>query len=187
MGQGKMPKDAGARRPRAICIKTVTSVGARAQESPTEEIELARMRMVKEKEVHPEDLIYSDLNTDDHSDDHSDDHLARLISMQDRGSRPKYARVAIQNAPCLGIIDTGSDITIIGGYLFKKLATVSRLQKKDFKQPDKTPLAYNQQPFKLHGQMDLRITFWEKTMVTPVYIMRMPMTSCCCQRESVDS
>ena len=114
--------------------------------------------------MHPKDLIHSDLDTDEHSDDHS----ARLISVQDRGSRPKYARVAIQDAPCLGIIDTGSDITIIGGYLFKKL--VSRMQKKDLKQPDKTPLAYNQQPFKLHGQMDLRITFWEKTMVTPVYI-----------------
>ena len=110
-----MPKDAGARRPRAICIKTVTSVGARAQESPTEEIELARMRMVKEKEVHPEDLIYSDLNTDDHSDDHSDDHLARLISMQDRGSRPKYARYRMHPVWASSTLDPTSPL-LVGTY-----------------------------------------------------------------------
>ena len=72
--------------------------------------------------------------------------------------------------PCLGIIDTGSDVTIVGSDLFKKIATVSRLKKRDFKQPDKTPVTYNQQPFELHGRMDLNITFREKTMVTPVYI-----------------
>ena len=104
-----------------------------------------------EREENPMDLLYS-------SD--SDDQSARLISVQDKGSCPKYAHVTI-GEPCLGIIDTGSDITIVGGDLFKK---------KDFRQPDKTPVTYNQQPFRLHGQMDLNITFGEKTMVTPVYI-----------------
>ena len=100
----------------------------------------------------------------------SDDHSARLISVQDKGSCPKYARVTIEGESCLGIIDTGSDITIVGGDLFKKIAAVSRLKKNDFRQPDKTPVTYNQQPFRLHGRMDLNITFGEKTMVTPVYI-----------------
>ena len=42
----------------------------------------------------------------------------RLVSDQDKGSRPKYARVEVQGEPCLGIVDIGSDITIIGGDLF---------------------------------------------------------------------
>ena len=114
-----------------------------------------------EMEKNPLDLLYS-------SD--SDDQSARLVSVQDKGSRPKYARVTVEGESCLGIIDTGSDITIIGGDLFKKIAALARLKKRDFKQSDKSPVAYNQQPFKLHGRMDLNIMFGEKTMVTPVYI-----------------
>ena len=93
-----------------------------------------------------------------------------MISVQDKGSCPKYARVTVEGESCLGIIDTGSDITIIGGDLFKKIAAVERLKKRNFKQPDKVPVTYNQQPFKLHGRMDLNVAFGERTMVTPVYI-----------------
>lgn len=90
--------------------------------------------------------------------------------MQDKGNHPKYACVTIEGEPCLGIIDTGSNLAIVGGDLFKKIAAVLRQKKRNFKQPDKAPVAYNQQPFKLHGRMDLTIAFGEKTMVTPVYI-----------------
>jgi len=114
-----------------------------------------------QEEENPLDLLYS-------SD--SDDQSARMISVQDKGSRPKYARVTVEGESCLGIIDTGSDITIIGGDLFKKIAAVARLKKRNFKQPDKAPVAYNQQPFKLHGQMDLNVAFGERTTVTPAYI-----------------
>ena len=107
------------------------------------------------------DLLYS-------SD--SDDQSAQMISIQDKGSCPKYACVTVEGVSCLGIIDTGSHITIIGGDLFKKIEAVARLKKRNFKQPDKAPVAYNQQPFKLHGRMDLNVAFGERTMVTPVYI-----------------
>ena len=43
-----------------------------------------------------------------------------MISVQDAphiGSRPKYAQVTVEGCPCLEIIDTGSDVTIIGGVL----------------------------------------------------------------------
>ena len=113
-----------------------------------------------EREEHPLDLLYSSA---------SDDQSARLISVQDKDSCPKYVYVNREGKPCLGIIDISSDITTVGGDLFKKIATVSRL-KRDFRQPDKTLVAYNQQPFQLHGLMDLDITFGEKTIVTPVYI-----------------
>ena len=64
---------------------------------------------------------------------------------------------------------SGANITIIGGSVFHKVTTATRL-KKDLKKPDHTPRTYDQQPFKLDGRMDLDITFGEKTMRTPVYI-----------------
>ena len=67
-------------------------------------------------------------------------------------------------------MDTGSDITIIGGQLFKHVATTARLRKKHFKSPDKLPHTYNRQPFSLDGRMDLNVSFGERAMVTPIYI-----------------
>ena len=66
--------------------------------------------------------------------------------------------------------DSGADITIMGGVLFRKVATVAQLRKRDLKRPDKTPRNYDQTPFTLDGYMDLDITFKGKTMCTPVYI-----------------
>ena len=43
----------------------------------------------------------------------------------------------------IGIIDSGADITIIGGELFKKVATGAKLKKRDFKKPDKVPRTYS--------------------------------------------
>ena len=74
-----------------------------------------------EREEHPLDLLYS-------SD--SDDQSARLISVQDKDSCPRYVYVNTESKPCLGIIDTSSYITTVGGDLFKKIATVSRLKKR---------------------------------------------------------
>ena len=54
-------------------------------------------------EENPLDLLYS-------SD--SDDQSARLISMQDKGSRPMHVRVTVEGQPCLGIIDTGYNIVL---------------------------------------------------------------------------
>ena len=69
-----------------------------------------------------------------------------------------------------GVIDSGADITILGGDLFKTVATVAKLKKKNFRKADKTPRTYDQRPFVLHGCMDLDISFEDKTMSTPVYI-----------------
>ena len=64
----------------------------------------------------------------------------------------------------------GADISIIGGNLFKKVATVARLRKRDFKPTDKTPRNYDGRTFSLDGRMDLEVTFNGKSMITPVYI-----------------
>ena len=107
----------------------------------------------------PLDFLYSD----------SDDQMC-LIQVEDRGSSVKHASVVVQGVHCKGVIDTGSDVTIVGGRLFKKIAAVARLQKRDFRPADKTPIAYGRQPFTLHGKMSLRISFQDREMVTPVYI-----------------
>ena len=47
--------------------------------------------------------------------------------------------VRLQGVPAYGIIDTAADITIVGGRLFKKIATIARLKKKNLKPPEKKP------------------------------------------------
>lgn len=69
-----------------------------------------------------------------------------------------------------GMIDTGADITILGGNLFKKVATIAKLKKRDFHPADKIPKNYDQRLFQLDGCLDLDISFGERTMRTPVYV-----------------
>ena len=90
--------------------------------------------------------------------------------MQDGGSHSQCVKVQVQGVPAYGLIDTGADITIIGGKLFKRVATVVRLKKSHFKKADKIPRTYDQKTFKLDGRMDLEITFDGKTMCTPIYM-----------------
>ena len=80
-----------------------------------------------------------------------------MIRVPDRGSKPQCARVSVQGVPALGVLDAGADITIISGELFRKIATVARLKKRDLKRPDKQPRNYDQTPFSLDGRMDLDI------------------------------
>ena len=79
-------------------------------------------------------------------------------------------KVLVQGVPAYGLIDSGADITIIGGLLFKRVATIARLKLRNFKPADKVPRTYDQQPFRLDGRMDLDITFGDRKMTTPIYI-----------------
>ena len=110
--------------------------------------------------TNPLDLLLSD----------PEDDTVCQIRITDQGSGTRSARVEIHGVPARGIVDTAADITIMGGQLFKEVASVARLRKKDFKPADKTPQTYSRQPFSLDGRMDLDITFGDKTMQTPVYI-----------------
>ena len=104
------------------------------------------------------------------------------IQVNDEGSRPQYVNVEIQGVPTSGIIDTGANIMIMGGELFKKVATTARLRKKDFCKPDHTPHTYDHKPFQSHEKMELEITFAASCLLW--YISRwMHMTKCCYQRE----
>ena len=95
---------------------------------------------------------------------------AKTVHVADKGSIPQCVRVQVQGVPAYGLIDSGADITIMGGTLFKEDTTVMKLKKRDFMKADKVPWIYSQQPFQLDSQMDLDSFFGDHTIKTPVYI-----------------
>ena len=111
----------------------------------------------------PKDHLYSS------SDEES---IPRTCSVHvpDKGSVTQCVKVYVQGVPAYGLVDSGADISIIGGSLFKKVATVARLRKRDLKKFDKIPRTYHQKTFHLNGRMDLDVSFREKTLCTPKYI-----------------
>ena len=113
----------------------------------------------EEDSLDPLSLLYSD-----------SEGTVDTVRVSDKGSRPQYVNVEIQGVPTSGVIDTGADITIIGGGLFKKIATAARLRKKDFEKPDRIPRTYDRKPSELHGKMYLEISFDGKSLRTPIYI-----------------
>ena len=70
---------------------------------------------------------------------------------------------------CGGVKDTGSDLTIMGKEVFKKVATAAKLRKWNF-HPAEKAYSYDGKPFTLDGQLQLNITFGEYSMSTPVYV-----------------
>lgn len=92
------------------------------------------------------------------------------VHVDDRGSVHQQVKVVMGGVPAVGMVDTGADLTIIGGSLFKQIAAVGRLHKRDFKTADKTPRNYDRQSFQLDGRLDLDVTFQDRTMKTPVYV-----------------
>ena len=105
-----------------------------------------------------------------YSDSDDDTGNIRQVTVPDKGSQVKCAKVSIQGVPAYGILDTGADITIIGGALFKKVAAVAKLRKRQFQQPDKTPLNYDGKTFNLHGKIQLEIGFSGRVISTAVYV-----------------
>ena len=84
------------------------------------------------------DLLYS-------SD--SDDGSINTVRIEDKGSRPRKVAVDLHGLPVQGVIDSGADITIMNGDVFKKVAAIARLRKKAFKSADKIPYGYDNKPF----------------------------------------
>ena len=82
------------------------------------------------------------------SDSEEKDKTVSLVRVHDEGGK---SLVEIVRVPAYGIMDTGSDITVMGPELFKKMAMVSKLKKKQFKEADKVPCTYDRQQFKLSG------------------------------------
>lgn len=109
----------------------------------------------------PYDLLFSS--------DSEDEDVVKQIVVTDKGSKAQYACVSVQGVPANGVIDTGADITIMGGELFARVAAAACLHK-DFHKPDKTPHTYVCEPFCLDGCIDLDISFDNRTMKTTVHV-----------------
>ena len=104
------------------------------------------------------------------SSDSDTDGSINLVRITDQGSYLRKATVEIAGVPATGLVDTGADITIIGPELFKKVAVVAGLEKRQFKPADKQPHTYDRCQFNLDGCLDLDVSFNDKTMHTSVYV-----------------
>ena len=104
------------------------------------------------------------------SDSEEEDNTVSLVRVQDGGSKSQAAQVEVAGVPAYGIVDTGANITIMGPELFKKVAMVAKLKKRQFKEADKVPHTYDRHQFKLDGRLDLDINFDDKTINTPIYV-----------------
>ena len=82
----------------------------------------------------------------------------------------RCVKVLIKGVPVIGLIDTGSDITIIRGDLFYKIAAVANLDMCSIKEVSQKVCTYDQKPIALDGCIDMKITFGEKNIVTTVYV-----------------
>ena len=112
--------------------------------------------------------LLSYLLPEDSSDDSGGE--VRQVRINDSGSRQRYVRVRIGGVPVRGTIHSGSDITIIGRDLFRRIAAVARLRKSQLLKPDKIPKTYDGKTFRLDGRIDLDISFDGTTMKTPLYV-----------------
>ena len=106
------------------------------------------------QESHPFDFLLSS------SSDKADAAGVKSVRVDDKGSVPQCVMVFLQGVPVYGLIDSGADISIIGGSLFKRVATVAKLRKRDFQKADRTPQTY----------VDLDVSFADKKMRTPIYV-----------------
>ena len=104
------------------------------------------------------------------SSDSDTDGSINLVRITDQGSHLRKVTVEIAGVPATGLVDTGADITIMGPDLFKKVAAVAGLKKRQFKPADKQPHTYDRRQFHLDGRLDLDVSFDDKTMHTSVYV-----------------
>ena len=102
--------------------------------------------------------------------DSDEDEGVKRVTVEDTGSYPRYVNVLVEGVMLRGVVDTGSDLTIMGKEAFKKVATVARLRKRDFHPADKKAYSYDGKPFSLDGKLNLNLTFGEYTMSTPIYV-----------------
>ena len=82
----------------------------------------------------------------------------------------RCVEVLIEGVPVTGLIDTGSDITIIRGDLFYKIAAAAKLEMCSIKDIDQKVYTYDQKPIALDGRINMKITFGERNIVTTVYV-----------------
>lgn len=64
-----------------------------------------------------------------YSSDSEEESEVRIVRVMDGGSISQCAILQVQGVPVFGIIGSGSDITIMGREMLKKLAAAARLKR----------------------------------------------------------
>jgi len=96
---------------------------------------------------------------------------ASMSVIQSEVTTPKCIEVQIEGVPIRGIVDTGSDITILSGPAFREIVNISKVPKKEqFKPANRKAYTYGHHPLSLDGQIDLHTKFGEKCICETVYI-----------------
>ena len=78
--------------------------------------------------------------------------------------------VMIEGVPVTGIIDTGSDVTIIREDLFYQIISESGLKVESLKPAEQKAYTYDQKPITIDGQMDIKVSFGDMTIIATVYV-----------------
>ena len=78
--------------------------------------------------------------------------------------------VMIEGISVTGLIDTGSDIKIIRGNLFYQIIPESGLKVESLKPAEQKAYNYDQKPITLDGEMDMEVSFDDKTIIIMVYV-----------------
>ena len=120
------------------CTKQTESRGRRNEPSSSKQITTGQRA---DDETDQSDILELLFSSDDESGGKVD-----VVRIPDKGNRPRCACVDVQGVPAYGVVDSGSDVTIMGGDLLHKVAAVAQL-RKDLKPPNKTPRNYDSRPF----------------------------------------
>jgi len=170
----KSSSDSALSKPPVRCY-TCNKLGHYSKDCPARKTESGGKQKTTTKQgttaalvTSEEQMIMEDPCSYLHSD--SEDNQVKLVQVPDQGSRNHRARVLVQGVPAQGLIDTGADITIMGGELFKLVAAANHLKKSQFKKADKVAHSYNHNEIKLDGRIDLELRFAGQTMKVTVYV-----------------
>ena len=74
----------------------------------------------------------------------------------------------VEGIPVTGLIDIGSDVTIIRGDLFYHIVETAKLEESNLIPADLKACIYDQKQITLDGQIDLRISFGKEAICTTV-------------------
>jgi len=83
----------------------------------------------------------------------------------------RCVEVNVEGIPITGVIDTGSDITILRGDIFYQIVSDSDLDVLVLKPAEQVKACtYDQKPIHLDDRIDMKVNFDEKVITTTVYI-----------------
>jgi len=99
-----------------------------------------------------------------------DNKMIRTRSQLDGERESRCAVVKVEGVPVTGLIDTGSDITIIRGDMLYHIISTAGLESSMIRPAKQTACTYDQKPITLDGEMEVNISFGEKMFCTTVYI-----------------